>query len=66
MISAEDRTVLAECAARVREIFPEARVWAFGSRARGHAAWDSDFDVCVGLEEGGSHPLGHRMGGGVR
>ncbi|MGH7467563.1 MAG: nucleotidyltransferase domain-containing protein [Longimicrobiales bacterium] len=28
-------------------LVPGARVWAFGSRARGSATWDSDFDVCV-------------------
>lgn len=42
-----DRLVLTEFAARVRERFPGARVVAFGSRARGDAAPDSDFDVCV-------------------
>jgi predicted nucleotidyltransferase len=36
--------------ARVRERFPEARLWAFGSRARGDASWDSDFDTCVVLD----------------
>lgn len=42
-----DRGILAEFAQRVRSRFPEARVWAFGSRARGDAAPDSDLDVCV-------------------
>lgn len=36
-------------AARVRRGFPQARIWAFGSRARGNARKDSDFDVCVVL-----------------
>ncbi len=50
----EDRRVFEEFARRVRERFPEARIWAFGSRARGDAAPDSDLDVCVvvdGLDE---------------
>ncbi|MBM3189338.1 MAG: nucleotidyltransferase domain-containing protein [Chloroflexi bacterium] len=46
-----DRQILETFAARVRERFPAARVWAFGSRARGEADWDSDFDVCVVLDE---------------
>jgi len=46
-----DRRVLETFAARVRERFPAARVWAFGSRARGEGEWDSDFDVCVVLDE---------------
>lgn len=51
MMSEQDRAVLSAFAARVRAQFPEARVWAYGSRARGDAAWDSDFDVCVVLEQ---------------
>ena len=46
-----DRRVLETFAARVRERFPTGRVWAFGSRARGEGTWDSDFDVCVVLDE---------------
>jgi len=45
-----DREILAAFTDRVRRRFPGARVWAFGSRARGEAAWDSDFDVCVVLD----------------
>ena len=50
MISDADRDILNLFALRVRERFPEARVWAFGSRARGDVVWDSDFDVCVILD----------------
>jgi predicted nucleotidyltransferase len=50
MISDADRDILNLFASRVRERFPDARVWAFGSRARGGAPWDSDFDVCVVLD----------------
>ena len=47
MIRAADQKILNEFADRVRAIYPEARIWAFGSRARGDAAPDSDFDICV-------------------
>ena len=42
-----DREILRQLAARLREVEPKARIWAFGSRARGTAQPDSDFDVCV-------------------
>ena len=29
----------------------DARVWAFGSRARGTATWESDFDMFIVLSE---------------
>ena len=41
--------ILREFAAGVREMEPQARLWAFGSRARGEAAPDSDLDICVVL-----------------
>jgi len=50
MMKQEDKKILDEFAARVRAIFPHAQLWAFGSRARGKAEWDSDFDVCIVLE----------------
>lgn len=49
MISTNDRRILNEFTARVRERFPDAGIWAFGSRARGNASWDSDFDICIVL-----------------
>ena len=42
-----DQEVLAEFAAAVRKRFPEARVWAFGSRARADFTEESDLDVCI-------------------
>ena len=36
---------------RVHERFSDARVWAFGSRARGEATWESDFDLFIVLSE---------------
>jgi len=47
MMADRDRQILDLFAARVRERFPDADVWAFGSRARGDAIWESDLDVCV-------------------
>jgi len=49
MMSNEDRKILNEFTTRVREQFSDARVWAFGSRARGEATWESDFDMFIVL-----------------
>lgn len=46
----DDRRIFDEFSARVRARFPKARLWAFGSRARGNADWDSDFDICIVLD----------------
>lgn len=46
-----DRHILEEFAQRVRYRFPEAIVRAFGSRALGQAAPDSDLDVCVVVDK---------------
>jgi uncharacterized protein len=46
----DDLRIFHLLAARIRERFPEARIWVFGSRARGDATWDSDFDTCVVLD----------------
>ena len=43
----KDQRILDEFAAAVRRRFPEARVWAFGSRTRGRHTRYSDLDVCV-------------------
>jgi predicted nucleotidyltransferase len=61
MMADQDHHVLENFAARVRQHFPEARIWAF-SRARGDATWESDLDVCVVVEEltdEDRHTIGH-------
>ena len=50
MMSKQDQRIFDEFAARVRRRFPDARIWAFGSRVRGNASWDSDFDICVVID----------------
>jgi len=42
-----DRDVAAQFASKVRLRFPEAKIWLFGSRARGEASPESDMDACV-------------------
>lgn len=51
MLTREDQRVLGELSSRIRERFPAALVWAYGSRARGTATWDSDFDSCIVLQQ---------------
>lgn len=51
MMSKEDQKILDEFTSRIRERFADARVWAFGSRARGKATWESDFDLLIVLSE---------------
>jgi uncharacterized protein len=36
---------------KLRKTFPEARVWLFGSYAKGEETSESDLDVCVVLPE---------------
>lgn len=50
MISRNDGAILEKFSKKVRERFPEARIWAFGSRVRGNATWESDFDICIVLD----------------
>jgi predicted nucleotidyltransferase len=51
MMSKEDRKILKKFKVRIHERFSDARVWAFGSRARGEATWESDFDIFIVLSE---------------
>ena len=50
MMSKQDKRIFDQFTARIRKRFPGARIWAFGSRARGGGGWDSDFDVCIVLD----------------
>ena len=47
----KDRRILSEFAARLRQRYADARIWAYGSRAKGTAGRDSDFDICIVLNE---------------
>lgn len=49
-MSDQDRRILDEFSREIRKRLPNAKIWAFGSRSRGTADWDSDFDMCVVLE----------------
>lgn len=46
-----DRQILDHLARNIRELEPRARVWAYGSRARGTADEYSDFDVFIVVPE---------------
>ncbi len=50
MMAEKDRRILAEFSTHVCERFSDARIWAFGSRAKGGAECDSDFDICIVLD----------------
>ena len=51
MMTQEDQKILKILASRIRSLYPEARIWAFGSRARGDATWESDFDAFIVLPQ---------------
>ncbi len=51
MMSKEDLKILKMFKTRVNDRFSDARIWAFGSRTRGDATWDSDFDIFIVLNE---------------
>ncbi len=44
-----DTLVLKEFTSRVRARYPQARIWAFGSRVRGDAREHADLDICIVL-----------------
>jgi len=47
MLSKKDQNICETFAIHLRRHFPEAQLWAFGSRARGDGSWDSDLDICT-------------------
>ncbi len=51
MMTERDQAILSEFVRKVRKQIPNAQIWAFGSRARGDAQPDSDFDICVVADE---------------
>jgi predicted nucleotidyltransferase len=51
MMSRQDKRIFQTFTARVRKRLPDARMWAFGSRVRGNATWESDFDICIVLDQ---------------
>ncbi|RLC10641.1 MAG: nucleotidyltransferase domain-containing protein [Deltaproteobacteria bacterium] len=51
MMQEKDRALLERFAARLRELYQEAMIWAFGSRARGDAHPDSDLAVLIVLDK---------------
>jgi len=50
MMNQKDKQLVGQFARRVRMRFPDARIWAFGSRARGDAQAESDLDCLVVLD----------------
>jgi len=50
-MSQKDRKIFREFKTRIKERYSEACTWAFGSRVRGEATRDSDFDVFIVLNE---------------
>ena len=47
MLNPRDREILDLFCEGIRKQFPEARIYAFGSRSRGDHQPDSDLDICV-------------------
>lgn len=45
-----DRRIFTQFVKLVRQQFPDARIWAFGSRVKGTATKESDLDVCIVLQ----------------
>ena len=50
MLSDKDKQILEKFSIAIRQKFPEARIWAFGSRTKGLAIAESDLDVCVVID----------------
>jgi hypothetical protein len=53
-VFAHENAALAAVVARLREALDPREIWLFGSRARGEARPDSDFDLLVVAKRGGA------------
>ena len=51
MLSNKDKKLFNQFASMVRDKFPAAKVWTYGSRVRGDATVESDLDVCVVVDK---------------
>ena len=51
MLSNKDKKTFNQFISEVRKKFPDAKIWAFGSRVKGDATVESDLDVCVVVEK---------------
>ena len=51
MLSNKDEKIFNQFASMVRDKFPVAKIWAYGSRVRGDAKVESDLDVCVVVDK---------------
>lgn len=50
-VTAVDHRLLAECKAAVEEVAPDASLILYGSRARGDAHEDSDYDLLILVDQ---------------
>ena len=51
MLSNKDKQIFSQFVSMVRDKYPAAKVWAYGSRVRGDATVESDLDVCVVVDK---------------